>query len=313
MKNKSVVTGLLTFVITLVFTTIIAIIYLTTTAQARREKAQSMVNAKAQTIETAIANREYITRILEIDISGNKGSISNEQFQIIAEELFDDNFDVVDITLAPDGMLSYMYPIDSGITEKFNLFEDGARGIYADYSKMSGVPVIIAPTELSDGETGIIICRPIYTDYTVSEDSFWGFASVTLNLSKFLSAVELSSLHEAGYEYKLMGNSLITGEDSMIAEDREKDQSAPVSAMVSTVGGGYWTLFLSPKGNWMNPIEILGSMAIAIIISTLAGIAMANFVSMRANAKELEILSYRDSLTNLYNPRSYQEHMEELS
>ena len=57
MKNKSVVTGLLTFVITLVFTTIIAIIYLTTTAQARREKAQSMVNAKAQTIETAIANR----------------------------------------------------------------------------------------------------------------------------------------------------------------------------------------------------------------------------------------------------------------
>ena len=80
MKNKSVVTGLLTFVITLVFTTIIAIIYLTTTAQARREKAQSMVNAKAQTIETAIANREYITRILEIDISGNKGSISNEQF-----------------------------------------------------------------------------------------------------------------------------------------------------------------------------------------------------------------------------------------
>jgi diguanylate cyclase (GGDEF)-like protein len=34
---------------------------------------------------------------------------------------------------------------------------------------------------------------------------------------------------------------------------------------------------------------------------------------MRQNAKELEVLSYRDALTNLNNPRSYKEHMEELS
>jgi diguanylate cyclase (GGDEF)-like protein len=40
---------------------------------------------------------------------------------------------------------------------------------------------------------------------------------------------------------------------------------------------------------------------------------MYAYMNMQANAKELEVLSYRDALTNLYNPRSYHEHMDELT
>ncbi|MBQ7613651.1 MAG: sensor domain-containing diguanylate cyclase [Butyrivibrio sp.] len=312
MKKKSITAGLFTFVVALALTTVIAIIYITTAANARRERAEFTAESVSNRIHAELQRREYITRMLEILVSSSKGNISSDVFQVTADEVFNDFLDIVDISLAPNGIVEYTYPLVNGQAEKKNLFEDGAQGVYADYSKMSGVPVIMAPITLDNGDYGIIIRRPIYTGGDKLEENFWGFASITLNQSAFLSSVDIKRLENGGYEYKLMGNNAITGDNRIIMEYSEKALSAPVEAMISTVGGGFWTLGISPMDNWMNLYEIIGSLVIAIIISSLAALAVSAYMSMRANAKELEILSYRDALTNLNNPRSYHEHMDEL-
>ncbi len=313
MKKKSITAGLVTFVGFLIITTIIALLYITSAANARRERADFIAKSVADRIHAEIQRREYITRMLEIDVSSSKGVITSDSFQVTAEEVFNDYLDIVDISLAPEGVVSYIYPLSNGIGDRMNLFEDGVQGVYSDYSKMSGVPIIMAPITLDSGDYGIIIRRPIYTSDQVSDDTFWGFASVTLKLSDFLASVGMKDLAEGGYEYKLIGNNPITGDSRIIMEYSEKALAAPVEAMISTVGGGFWTLEISPMNNWMNLYEILGSLFIAIVISSLAAFGMSAYMSMKANAKELEILSYRDALTNLNNPRSYQEHMDELS
>ncbi len=313
MKKKSITAGLFTFVIALAITTVIAVIYIRSASDARRARAESMVKATAQRIQAEIQRREYITRMLEIEVSSNKGVITSDSFQVTAEEVFNDFIDIVDISLAPDGVVSYIYPLDNGIAERKNLFEDGAQGVYSDYSKMSGVPVIMVPITLPSGDYGIIIRRPIYTSEDKTEDNFWGFASVTLNQSAFLSSVNLKTLEDAGYAYRLTGANPITGDSRLIMEYSEKEMARPEEALINTVGANLWTLSIMPMNNWMNYYEILGSLLIAVVISSLAAFGAAAYVSMRANAKELEILSYRDALTNLNNPRSYQEHMEELS
>ena len=312
MKKKSITAGLLTFVIALAITTFVAVLYLTTTSRSRRERAQFLADTVAGNIQAEIQSREYITRMLEIEVSSSKGVITAESFQVIAEEVFDDYLDIIDISLAPSGVTSYKYPLDHGIGERENLFQDSAQGVYADYSRMSGMPVIIAPTFLDDGSYGIVIRRPIYTG-EVSESNFWGFASVTLSLSRFLDPVDLGIFAESNYEYKIIGYNAITGEDRIIIEYSEKEHPAPVESMINTVGGGYWILAIAPNTNWMNTAEILAALFIAILMSALAAIAAAAYSSMRDYSKELEVLSYRDALTNLNNPRSYQEHMEELS
>ncbi len=312
MKKKSITAGLLTFVIALAITTGVAVLYLTTTAASRRERAQFLADTVASNIQAEIQSREYITRMLEIEASSSRGVITSESFQVIAEEVFDDYLDIIDISLAPGGVTSYKYPLDNGIGERENLFQDSAQGVYADYSRMSGMPVIIAPTFLDDGSYGIVIRRPIYTG-EVSESNFWGFASVTLSLSRFLDPVDLDRFAASNYEYKIIGYNAITGEDRIIIEHSEKELPSPVESMISTVGGGYWILAIAPETNWMNTIEILAALFIAILMSALAALAAAAFSSMRQYSKELEVLSYRDALTNLNNPRSYQEHMEELS
>ncbi len=312
MKKKNITAGLLTFVVALAITSCVAVFYLTTTAQNRRERAQFLADTVAGNIQAEIQSREYITRMLEIQVSSSKGVITGESFQVIAGEVFDDYLDIIDISLAPGGVTSYKYPLDNGIGERENLFQDSAQGVYADYSRMSGMSVIIAPTFLDDGSYGIVIRKPIYTG-EVSESNFWGFASVTLSLSRFLDPVDLGRFAESDYEYKIIGYNAITGEDRIIIEYSEKELPSPVESMISTVGGGYWILAIAPNTNWMNTYEILAVLFIAVLMSALAALAAAAFSSMKAYSKELEVLSYRDALTNLNNPRSYQEHMDELS
>ncbi len=313
MKKKSTAAGLLTFVITLIVTTIIAVFYITGAAAARRERAQFFADFASSKVQAELQRRDYITRVLEIAVSSSHGRITSGDFKAIAENLFDDYLDIIDISLAPDGIVSYEYPKESGVATRENLFEDNNQGIYSDYSRMSGTSVIIAPTVLKDGNYGIIIRRPIFIDGLPQEDGFWGFATVTLGLQEFLNAVRMRNLTDAGYEYRIVGTNAVVGGDSMIMESSDKTMPLPVEALISTVGGDAWTLAIAPSDSWLDIYEIIGSLLIAIVISGLAAFGAASFVSMRQNAKELEVLSYRDALTNLNNPRSYKEHMDDLS
>ena len=312
MKNKSFRTGLLTFVITLVVTIILSVLYITGAAAAREDKAQFFSDFASSKVQAELQRRDYITKIFDNIISSENG-ITKDSFMMMSEKLFDEFLDIREISLAPDGILSMRYPEKAGNSDDENLFEDDNYGLYSDYSRMSRTSVIIAPVELDDGSLGIIIRRPIYLVEDSGEGSFWGFAGVTLGLSDFLTSVKVRDLTDAGYEYRLVGTNSVVGGDQIIAESSEKVFGSPAQSMISTVGGDAWTLLISPKSSWFSPYDIIGSLLIAIIISSLAGFAATAYVSMRQNAKELEVLSYRDALTNLNNPRSYKEHMEELS
>ena len=308
-KKKSISFGIITFVITLIITTAIAAFYLYVTYNSRKEKATFIAESIADRIEAEIDTREFITRVLDITVSGSNGQISEKEFIKMTSALFDDYLDIVDISLAKDGIVSNVFPKDTGLEEGLDLFSDELGGIYADYSKMSRVPVIISPTTLIDGTNGVIIRRPIFLE----DDSFWGFATVTLDLNKFLQYISISGFAQEGYEYKLIANNIISDENKVIDEYSKRDLVEPIQAMISTVGGGVWNLFISPVNGWLRIWEILSVLVISLVISTLAALFMYAYMSMKANAKELEVLSYRDALTNLENPRSYQEHMEELT
>ncbi len=307
-KKKSTIIGLVAFAIALVLSTIIVVIYMTTTSNSRKERASFLANSIGGNIAAEIDAREFITKLFEIEVRSKKGNISEGEFVTLAESLFDEYIDVVDISLAPGGVVEYVYPKDSGLEKNMSFFDDSLEGVYADYSKMSGSAVIIAPITLIDGKAGVVIREPIFME----DGSFWGFASVSFGLSDFLSRVNISLLANDGYDYKLIGNNVITGEDTVIMEYSDKPLDAPVKAMISTTEGAFWSLAITPITNWIRPHEALIVIVLALAFCLMIALLAGAYMSLKANAKELEVLSYRDSLTNLYNPRSYQEHMDEL-
>ncbi len=308
-KKKSVTLGLITFAITLIITAGIVAVYISIITASRKEKAEFVVKSVADTIEAEIDTREFITRVFEIALTGSGGEMSEQEFASISDALFNDYLDVTEISLAPDGIVSYIYPDKAATLLDTNLFEDSMEGVYADYSKMSRVPIIIAPSYLKDGSSAIIIRKPIF----LNDGSFWGFASVTVDMEAFLGDINIDGLAYSGYNYRLIGNNAITGENKVIRQALEGVLISPVEAMISTVGGAYWMLGIAPADRWTGTYEVLIGILVALVISALSAMFMYAYMNMKANAKELEVLSYRDSLTNLYNPRSYHEHMEELS
>ena len=156
-KKRSITIGLVTFVLALIATTVIGIIYLSSVASTRRERAAFMAGNIANRIEAEIKNRDYITRLLEIEVKNANGALTQERFYKVGEALFDDYLDVVDISIAPGGIVTYVYPLQSAYTERKNLFDDNFEGVYLDNSKQTGVGIILAPVKLPDGSYGIII------------------------------------------------------------------------------------------------------------------------------------------------------------
>ncbi len=312
-KKRSIILGLITFAISLILITLTAVVFLGYTTNSRKERASFIADSITRRIEAEIKKREYITRILEIEVMSSEGALTQTEFQKIGAELFNDNLDVVDITLAPNGVVNYIYPMNSGVSERVNLFEDKTHADYADNSKNTGLGIIMAPVPLADGNLGIIIRRPIYLGDDKNSSSFWGFASVTINLYDFISAINIEGLSDENYEYKLIETDSVSGKDITIMEYSERDLNSPITSMVNTVGGTYWTLYMAPSNNWIELYEMLSILIVVLTISVLFAMVVAAYTSLQANAKELEVLSYRDALTNLYNPRSYQEHMEELT
>ena len=74
--KKSITAGLITFIAALAITTVIAIVYITTAAGNRRERAEFIAESVADRIEAEIQRRDYITRMLEIEVSSSKDGIA---------------------------------------------------------------------------------------------------------------------------------------------------------------------------------------------------------------------------------------------
>ena len=203
-KQKSVTLGLITFVVTLIITVGLAGLYINRTSSSRKERASFIADSIGNRIEAEIDNREYIARVFEIQLKSDKGQLSQDSFYDISDALFNDYLDVIDISLAPGGVVEYIYPATSSLHRGTNFFEDERYGIYADYSKMSKVSVIISPATLNDDTKGIIVTKPIYLD----DDSFWGFATITVDETAFMTDASVFRLADEGYEYELIGNNV---------------------------------------------------------------------------------------------------------
>ena len=133
-KQKSISLGLITFVITLVITMALAGLYVNRTSSSRKERASFIADSIGDRIEAEIDNREYIARVFEIQLRSSNGELTQESFNAISDALFNDYLDVIDISLAPDGIVEYVYPSTSSLRTGSNFFEDSRYGVYADYS-----------------------------------------------------------------------------------------------------------------------------------------------------------------------------------
>ncbi|WP_261887370.1 sensor domain-containing diguanylate cyclase [Vibrio aerogenes] len=207
---------------------------------------------------------------------------------------------VRNIGLAPDDVISYVYPL-KGNEKAVGL---DFRTVPAQYktvqmARETKQVVIAGPLELVQGGRGLIARYPIFTDLPYN-NNYWGGLSVVINYDRL---IETSGLHQLqGVEVAIvadthdgMGERVIEGDASVLTQF---DMSYPIY-----LPNDAWTLFARYQN--LSDIESISRfrhvfVSLGIVTFVAGYILMMFFISNYLRAHNL---SLHDELTQLPNRR----------
>ena len=235
-----------------------------------REKNRAQYTAEAATRRVEAQIRKYlvVSEILENLVKAGY-EISSEDFGIISELMMDNEGVIEAIEYAPDGEVSYVYPLKGNEAAiGLNLLKNPAREKEANLARSSGQYTIAGPFELTQGGMGALLLDPIYLSDDEETENFWGFSVLVLNWDAFLREVELENMESSGYHYLLWHISPSTGEKLVIAECEEQDMGQALR-VVGEVPNDIWYFEIMPDVGWVTSWQWMISIVCIGLVSLL--------------------------------------------
>lgn len=230
----------------------------------------------------------------------NKGNI--DDFYKIAELFYEDDPIVRSIQLAPNGVVTQIYPKKGNEGGYVDLFADPLRRKEAEYAKKTGKMTVSGPVNLYQGGTGLIARKPIYLENSSGEKEFWGFSIVILNTEEIFKLLQIDNIEKEGYEYKLWKINRNNKEKQIILESTNKPFDKPTQISFE-VYNSKWTFSIESKNEIGQRLNYIYSVSLAMLASILSGLVVWLWLKIKQQNKMLMRYSYQDSLTSLYNQR----------
>ena len=196
-KKKTLV-PLITFLLGIFLVSLI--VYKTDTheKEQRHITAQLNVATYGEQIKNEITNGIEITDTLKQILISEDGEI--HQFETIAGNLMSDSIESVQ--LAPNGVVTDIYPANEKEAGKIDLIHDKDRGKISCYARDNHTIITQGPFKLKQGGYGIAVRNPVYLKDKNGHEYFWGFTIVILRVPDIFSD-SISALSNFGYEYKI--------------------------------------------------------------------------------------------------------------
>ena len=272
----------------------------------RRTTAQLNVSTYGERIKNEITNGIAITDTLkQVLISGN-GDI--KQFDTIAENLISDSIESVQ--LAPDGVVTDIYPAEGNEAGKIDLLHDKDRGRISCYARDNHTIITQGPFKLKQGSYGIAVRNPVYLNDENGQEYFWGFTIVILRVPDIFSD-SIHALSGFGYEYRL-SKTETPWSDAYKTVYQSDGQITKSVSYDFTIGKEIWKFEVTPESGWRNNLLIVTVSTIFTAITLLlSGLTRVCLVS-KENKNKFQILARTDSLTGIYNRYGFDESAEKM-
>ena len=272
----------------------------------RRTTAQLNVSTYGERIKNEITNGIAITDALKQVLISENGDIN--QFDTIAENLIFDSIDSVQ--LAPDGVVTDIYPAEGNEAGKIDLLHDKDRGRISCYARDNHTIITQGPFELKQGGYGIAVRNPVYLNDENGQEYFWGFTIVILRVPDIFSD-SIHALSGFGYEYRLSKTETPWSDTYKIVYQSDGQMTQPVSYDF-TIGKENWTFEVTPESGWRNNTLIITVSTIFTAITLLlSGLTRVWLVS-KENKNKFQILARTDSLTGIYNRYGFDQSAEKM-
>ena len=281
-------------------------------AKTLRHDAYAECKAKVGRLENEMNSYLQAADALELVVEDRMGI--PRDFHTIGERLLEENPAITSIQLAPDGVVSYIYPIKGHVSDMVDLFKDNDWKKIAEYTRDTGETTFEGPVELRQGGTGIIIRNPIYLDQKgraefETKHNFWGFAIVTVDVPLVFHDA-LSSLKDMGYDYYLEKNDPKTDQMKMVLSTRGIGLEEDAVSSGFQIGGCAFRLYIRPEHGWGQKVNIRAVVILSVVLSLLLSILCALLLILKDVAVRFRNLSFTDALTGLDNRRGLLEELE---
>ena len=305
MKKKTIVP----LIVFLVGICILSVFTYNTNVQIQKDRRTiAKLNAVTygQRIENDIENGIEITDTLKQLLINGNGQIIN--FSKVAENLMSSS--IQSVQLAPNGVVTDIYPEEGNETGKIDLLKDSYRGEISNYAKDHNITIIQGPIELKQGGSGLVVRNPIYLKDENGQEYFWGFTIAILRVPEIFED-STNALSKFKYNYRLSREASVLDKKYVEVDANCDKMIRPVTYNL-TVGKEKWKLEIMPRAGWSNSTTLylifFGGLSLVLL---LTGLTIVLFL-LDERRVELKELAHKDGLTKLYNRYGFDEMAEKM-
>ena len=286
--------------------------------QQQQSLLSGLSRTQASVLERRLSAAFTSAQILAYEVEQNNGQ--TDQFDNFAEKLIESIGGIENLQLAPDGIISNIYPMAGNETAigldilNSEIFKQEAMGAINDQKMF-----VIGPINLVQGGVAVISRAPIFLNKGSQKELFWGFASAVIYLDDLLEATQLKRLESEGYQYSLSRQNTVTKDPITLSSSHTplSDIQASTELILPV---GTWTLKISKElDGQLNQRRVTGY-AVSFIASLLLAIALYAILIqplklrtlVKEKTAELQDLANKDPLTGLPNRRFLQDNLSKI-
>lgn len=273
--------------------------------QQNRTKAQLNAMTYAERIYGELMEGIGVTDTLKQVVISGDGNIN--KFYDIAAKMMDDS--IQSIQIAPNGVVTEIYPKEGNESGKIDLINDSDRGEISRYARDNDTVIMQGTFKLKQGGYGIAVRNPVYLENENGQKSFWGFTIVILKVPEIFSE-SVEALSNFGFKYSLQKCASPWDDTYEYVYGSKEELNDPVIYDFD-VYEDKWRLEILPKSGFYNNSNLIYMfIGGVIIVLLLTGLTVA-LISINENRKLFKKLAVTDTLTGIYNRLGFNRQVEQ--
>ena len=155
----------------------------------------------------------------------------------------------------------------------------------AALAKETGEYTLGGPYQLKQGGTGALLFKPVYRTDDSGESSFWGFVLQVIDWDRFMSDINLQSLSEADFSYKIWSYDRSSGDKVIFAQSQE-DMPEDSLTIECEIPNNTWYFDIVPSNGWIPVSYWLLAIAASYIFSLLVATIYYQISSKKHREKQ---------------------------
>lgn len=301
-----IILSVLVFLLGLVCSTVFSVRMHQNALEARRKTAQLNATTYANYLIEDFSRAIGVTDSLEQILISEDGQC--KRFETVAKNL--SSSVLQSIQLAPNGIVTDIYPAAGNEDGKIDLFHDESRSELCRYGRDNNVITLQGPFSLSQGGSGIAVRNPVYLADETGQETFWGFTIVILRVPEVF-ARSTQALEHFGYDYRLSKRTAPLGDEYEEVASSGQALTDPASYTFPLDGtNSTWKLEVMPKGGWHQADPAMGFFCAGSLVLLLALILALALIGMREQKNVFRHLATTDPLTGLLNRKGFDEALQ---